>query len=93
MMNEVSNVRTDVDDDNLDDFDDESMVDTVVLTESETTDNVGDASVEINVEELIARIEQTADEVSERKKRVRRRLEELAESKAFENTFAIDFDD
>ena len=93
MMNEVSNVRTDVDDDNLEDFDDESMTETFVLTETESTDNVGDASVEINVEELISKIEQTADEVSERKKQVRRRLEELAESKAFEDTFAIEFDD
>lgn len=93
MMNEVSNVRTDVDDDNLEDIDDESMTETVVLTETEATDNVGDASVEINVEELISKIEQTADEVSERKKKVRRRLEELAESKAFDDTFAIEFDD
>ena len=93
MMNEVSNVGTDVDDEDLDDFDDESMTETVVLTETESTDNVGDASVEINVEELISKIEQTADEVSERKKKVRRRLEELAESKAFDDTFAIEFDD
>ena len=93
MINDVSIVRTDVDDDNLEDFDDESMSETFVLTETESTDNVGDASVEINVEELISKIEQTADEVSERKKQVRRRLEELAESKAFEDTFAIEFDD
>ena len=93
MMNEVSNVKTDVDDEDLDDFDDENMTETVVLTETESTDNVGDASVEINVEELISKIEQTADEVSERKKKVRRRLEELAESKAFDDTFAIEFDD
>ena len=93
MMDEVSNVRTDVDDDNLEDIDDESMTGTFVLTETESTDNVGDASVEINVEELISKIEQSADEVSERKKKVRRRLEELAESKAFEDTFAIEFDD
>ena len=93
MMNEVSNVGTDVDDEDLGDFDDESMTETVVLTETESTDNVGDASVEINVEELISKIEQTADEVSERKKKVRRRLEELAESKAFDDTFAIEFDD
>jgi hypothetical protein len=92
-MNEVSNVRTDVDDDNLEDIDDESMTETVVLTETEATDNVGDASVEINVEELISKIEQTADEVSERKKKVRRRLEELAESKDFDDTFAVEFDD
>jgi hypothetical protein len=93
MMGEVSNVRTNVDDDNLEDIDDESMTETVVLTETEATDNVGDASVEINVEELISKIEQTADEVSERKKKVRRRLEELAESKALDDTFAIEFDD
>ena len=93
MMNEVSNVGTDVDDEDLGDFDDESMTETVVLTETESTDNVGDASVEINVEELISKIEQTADEVSERKKKVRRRLEELAESKDFDDTFAVEFDD
>lgn len=92
MMNEVSNVRTDDDDSDFDDFDDD-MVDTVVLPESEATDNVGDASVEINVEELISKIERTADEVSKRKKEIRRRLEELAEMKALEDTFAIDFDD
>lgn len=93
MMNEVSDVRTDVDDENFEEFDDDAMVETVILPEVETTDNVGDASVEINVEELISKIEQTADEVSDRKKEVRRRLEELAESKSFEDTFAIEFDD
>ena len=93
MMNEVSDVRTDVDDENFEEFDDDAMVETVVLPEVETTDNVGDASVEINVEELISKIEQSADEVSARKKEVRRRLEELAESKSFEDTFAIEFDD
>ena len=92
-MNEVSNVRTDVDDDNLEDIDDEIMTEKVVLTEKEATDKVGDASVEINDEELNSKIEQTADEVSERKKKVRRRLEELAESKAFDDTFAVEFDD
>ena len=93
MMNEVSDVKTDVDDDELNEFDDDAMAETVVLPESDSTDNVGDASVEINVEELIADIEGSADEVSNRKKEVRRRLEELAESKDFEDTFAIEFDD
>jgi len=93
MMNEVGNVRTDADDSDFDDFDDDDMVDTIVLPESETTDNVGDVSVEINVEELITKIEQTADEDSKRKKEIRRRLEELAEMKSLEDTFAIDFDD
>jgi len=37
------------------DFDDTESVETAVLTEPVVTDNVGDVSVEINVEELIER--------------------------------------
>jgi len=60
------------------------------LTEPVVTDNVGDVSVEINVEELIADIESENDEDAARKKEVRRRLEEMAEEKSFEDTYAID---
>jgi hypothetical protein len=56
------------------------------------TDNVGDVSVEINVEELIADIEAHEDEDVHRKKEIRRRLEEMAEEKSFEDTYAIDVD-
>jgi hypothetical protein len=67
---------------------------TVVLDETGVlTDNVGDVSVEINVEELIADIEATEDEDAHRKKEIRRRLEEMAEEKSFEDTYAVDFDD
>ena len=93
MNNEVNDVETDIDDEVLDERQDEAMAETVVLPETEATDNVGDASVEINVEELIADIEQADDGVSERKKEVRRRLEELAEDGSLEDTYAIEFDE
>jgi hypothetical protein len=82
-----------VDDETRDDFDDTESVETAVLTEPVVTDNVGDVSVEINVEELIADIESENDEDAARKKEVRRRLEEMAEEKSFEDTYAIDLGD
>lgn len=93
MNSELGDKRSDIDDDDVDDFDDDEMTDTVVLQESDSTDNVGDASVEINVEQLIADIERSADDSSARRKEVRRRLEEIAEQRSLEDTFAIDFDD
>ncbi len=75
-----------VDDETRDDFDDTESVETAVLSEPVITDNVGDVSVEINVEELIADIENENDEDSARKKEIRRRLEDMAEEKSFEDT-------
>ncbi len=85
-----------------DEFDEEEFAEevgdsddtTVVLDETGAfTDNVGDVSVEINVEELIADIEASEDKDAHRKKEIRRRLEELAEDKALDDTYAVDFDD
>jgi len=84
----------DIDDfDDVDDDDDDSMTDTVVMNDSDDTDNVGDSSVEINVEQLIADIEKERECASARKMEIRRRLEELAEAKSLEDTYAFDFDD
>ncbi len=66
---------------------------TVVLDETGVlTDNVGDVSVEINVEELIADIEAVKDKDAARKKEIRRRLEEVVEEQSFEDTYAVDVD-
>ena len=66
---------------------------TVVLDEKGVlTDNVGDVSVEINVEELIADIELHEDKDAHRKKEIRRRLEDVVEEQAFEDTYAIDLE-
>jgi len=93
MNSELNDTRPAVAEEGSNQLDGDEMADTVVLTETEFTDNVGDASVEINVEELIADVEKDGDQASPRKKEVRRRLEELAESQSVEDTFAIDFDD
>ena len=88
-----SETKPDIEAEEFDLAEDDELAETVVLPEDSSTDNVGDASVEINVEQLIADIEQSDDEVSARKKEVRRRLEELAENKSFEDTYAIEFDE
>ena len=77
----------------IDDVEVDETEDTAVLSEPQVTDNVGDVSVEINVEELIANIENENDEDAARKKEIRRRLEEVAEEKSFEDTYAIDLGD
>jgi hypothetical protein len=67
---------------------------TVALGDSSSaTDNVGDVSVEINVEELIADIETKGDNDAARKREIRRRLEDAVEDQAFEDTYAIDLDE
>lgn len=70
---------------------------TVVLPETINSDNVGDVSVEINVEELVAEIESSQSEDACRKKEIRRRLEEIEEQKRvaeeLEDTFNTDLDE
>ena len=69
----------------------------VVVADDNGNDNVGDMSVEINVEELVAKIE--SDDASEtaRKREVRRRLEELEEkqrtAKELDSTYNFNLDD
>ena len=73
-------------------FDEEEAIETVVLPETDITDNVGDVSVEINVEELVAKVEAEHDDDAARKHAVRQRLEEIAEEQGFEETYAVEFD-
>ena len=77
--------------------DEEITEETVVLTETGATDNVGDVSVEINVEELVAEIEASQGDDAHMKMEIRKRLEEIQEQKAaskeIDNTFDIDLDE
>ena len=77
--------------------DEEIQEDTVVLTETASTDNVGDVSVEINVEELVAEIEASQGDDAHKKKEIRKRLEEIQERrqamKDLGDTFNIDLDE
>ncbi len=70
----------------------EEFAETVVLSDPEPTDNVGDVSVEINVEQLIADIESEKSKDALRKQELRRKLEDMAEERSFEDTYAIEFD-
>lgn len=89
----------DSDDDIDDDVDDQEDDDEFAASDSDDddTDNVGDVSVELNVEELIAEIEQAHDSDAARRREVRRRLEEIREQrealKDIEDTFAMYLDD
>ncbi|MGH8194735.1 MAG: PA3496 family putative envelope integrity protein [Woeseiaceae bacterium] len=68
--------------------------DTVVFSTSKGSDNIGDVSVEINVEELIAEFESNGNSDAARKKEIRRRLEEIREQrevmKDLEDTYSFD---
>lgn len=90
MQSDTKNQGDDVDTEVVDE---EEAIETVVLSDMDTTDNVGDVSVEINVEELIAKVEAEHDDDAARKHAVRKRLEEIAEEQGFEETYAIEFDD
>lgn len=97
MNSETSDPKQSVDETEIDDkveTEAEMPEETVVLDEAAmSTDNVGDVSVEINVEELVAKIEAEEDKDAARKKEIRRRLEEAVEEQAFEDTYAIDLDE
>lgn len=80
----------------LDDEEDISD-DTIVFSTAKDSDNVGDVSVEINVEELIAEFEMSQNDEAARKKEIRRRLEEIREQREamreLEDTFSGELDD
>jgi len=88
-------VADDGDDDDSDDeyeeFDDDEGAQTVVMADD--TFSESDISMEVNVEKLVAEFEKSQNRDARRKAEIRRRLEELAESRALDDTFALDFDD
>jgi hypothetical protein len=98
MNGEVGNGRDPEDID--EDFEsDEDMEDEDVYTDDddEAVDNVGDISVEINVEELVAKLARTDSDDVMRRRQIRRRLEELREQreaeKELDSTFNFNLDD
>jgi len=86
-----------VDEEMTEEFSEQIPEETVVLPETENSDNVGDVSVEINVEELVAEIEASQGDDAHKKKEMRKRLEEIEEQKRaareLEDTFNIELDE
>lgn len=85
-------------DDNEDDDEETSPDDTIVIaTDDDDNDNVGDLSVELNIEDLVAKLEATDSEDFARRRQIKRRLEELREEresmKDIDSTYNFNFDD
>ena len=75
----------------------EESDDLVLFDDIGDDDNVGDISVEINVEELVAKIEADDGDDADHKKEIHRRLEEIEEQRRAEaeldSTFNFNLDD
>ena len=84
---------------------DEQLTDTVVIADDQLTETVvivedgadddGDISVELNVEELVAKLEAADEDDVHHKAEIRRRLEELEEQRAeaLDSTFNFNLDE
>lgn len=85
----------DLDDDVGDSNDDDDLE--LMSDDDEDDDNVGDLSVEINVDELVAKIEGRDSDDARRRREIRRRLEEIREQREAEreldSTFNFNLDD
>ncbi len=82
--------------DDEDDFEDSSE-DTVVMSDDDDGDDNVDLTSELNVEELVAKLEATDSDDLARRRLIRRRLEELREQREAErdldSTYNFNFDD
>ena len=80
-----------------DDVEEEASEGTLVSEDDVADDNIGDISVEINVEELVAKIEASGLDDSSRKREIRRRLEDLQERRSnnedLDSTYDFNLDD
>ncbi len=92
-------IPDDIDDDEDDVEGDESSDDTVVIAadDDDDNDNIGDLSVELNIEDLVAKLEATDSEDIARRRQIKRRLEELREERDamrdLDSTYNFNFDD
>jgi hypothetical protein len=77
----------------VEDDDEDDFTDTVILSDTSPDDDDEESTAEINVEKLMAELEKTDHQDAARRKEIRRRLEELAEERSFEDTYAFDFDE
>ncbi len=92
----VDDAEVAVDEELSEDLFEETPEETVVMPETTNSDNVGDVSVEINVEELVAELESSHGDDAHKKEEIRRRLDEIQEQKRATqetgDTYNIDLD-
>lgn len=75
--------------------DDISAEPEVTPAAAEDVDNVGDMSVEINVEELVAKIESSDLDASEKEREIRKKLDKIQTQKKddLDSTYNFNIDD
>lgn len=82
-----ADVERDDDDDEVEEFEGDE---TIVMSSDDDDDDDLDVSMEVNVEKLMAEMEKTKADDIERKKEIRRRLEEIQEQRSLEDTYSFD---
>lgn len=84
-------------DDEIEDVETEDLDGIETIVDVADVDNVGDISVEINVEELVAKLEATDNEDLSRKREIHKRLEELEDQRRanedLDSTYNFNLDD
>lgn len=98
MIGEIKDdIHVDDVDDEIEDVETEDLDETETIIDVADVDNVGDISVEINVEELVAKLEATDDEDLSRKREIHKRLEELEDQRKanedLDSTYNFNLDD
>ncbi|MDH3304521.1 MAG: hypothetical protein OEM50_06765 [Gammaproteobacteria bacterium] len=88
----------DIDDDLDDDSSDETLSATVILADADEDDDddlVGDTTIEMDIERLVAKLDAVDSEDVHRRAEIRRRLEDLREQRQQEldSTFNFNLDD
>ena len=98
MIGEIKDdIPVDEVDDEIEDVETEDLDGIETIVDVADVDNVGDISVEINVEELVAKLEATDDEDLSRKREIHKRLEELEDQRRanedLDSTYNFNLDD
>jgi len=85
----------DIDDDLEDDSSDDTLTSTVVIADDDDDDIVGDSTIEMDIERLVAKLDASNSEDVHRRAEIRRRLEELRElrEQELDSTFNFNLDD
>ena len=86
---------TNLNDESSEDTSEETMTETVVMSDDEGDTSIGDSTVEMDIERLVAKLEASDSDDVHRRAEMRHKLEELQElhEQEMNSTFNISLDD
>lgn len=96
MNGEKDDIEETVDEETpVDEASDDTLTSTVVITEDGADDAVGDTTIEMDIEKLVAKLDASDSEDVHRRAEIRRKLEELREQREREldSTFNFNLDE